>query len=219
MTAGEARAFQNVGTFEISGLEPKLRRMLSDAIGGRRTLLDHGCGYGGWMRYFLALNRDFRFRAFDPDKAAEEFTRNLAPERHDAALTKFDAIVCFGVLELLSEAEQAALLKEFESQLEPGGCLLVQYNVFNILAPRWLFFTIMGKGNAKAFHQKVRFNRSYLSSEQVERLFHEAGFKVTECRTNKFWHKLPRPLNDALLAILRSRRFHSQLFYRLERLG
>lgn len=219
MSAAEAKEFQNAGTFEIRNLEPDLHRMLSDAVAGRRTLLDYGCGYGGWLRYFLRLNDRFRFRAFDPDAAAEAFTRGLAPERSDPNLSKFDTIICFGVLELMTEAEQAALLQSFEAQLEPGGCLLIQYNVFNILAPRWLFFTILGKGNARAFHQKFRFNRSYLSSSKVEKLFSDAGFAIVECQTNKFWHKLPRALNRALLAILRSRRFHSQLFYRLERKG
>lgn len=190
--------------------------MLARAIVGCRTLLDHGCGFGGWTAFFLRRNSQFCYRAYDPDRDGEAHTRSLAPKRYDETLERFDVIVCFGVLELLPEAEQVALLRQFAGQLNQGGRCLVQYNVFNLLAPRWFVFWLAGRGRAKAFHQRFRFNRTYFGYRKVNEIFARGGFTIVERQVNGFWHKLPRRLDRMLSDFIPARHFYSQFFYRLE---
>lgn len=216
MTETEPQAFRNAGAHEVTGLRPDLDAMLERAITDCGTLLDHGCGFGGWTGYFLKRNATFRFKAFDPDKEGEDYTRALAPDRCDQTLEQFDVILCFGVLELLPEADQVALLREFAAQLNPGGRCLIQYNVFNLLAPRWFVFWLAGRGRPKAFHQRFRFNRTYFGYRKVADIFERGGFRIVEREVNGFWHKLPRPFDRAMTRVITARHFYSQFFYRLE---
>lgn len=216
MTETEIQEFRNVGALEVKGLRPELEAMLERAIAGCRTLLDHGCGFGGWTAYFLKRNAGFRFKAFDPDQEGQAYTCALAPARCDQSLDRFDVILCFGVLELLPEAEQVALLRSFAAQLNPGGRCLIQYNVFNLLAPRWFVFFLAGRGRAQAFHQRFRFNRTYFGYRKVAEILERGGFRIVEREVNGFWHKLPRQLDRAMTRVITARHFYSQFFYWLE---
>jgi hypothetical protein len=211
----EARAFQNTGSAEIGLLAKPLWNLIRETVEGRSALLDYGSGYGDWLQVFNRCNPHFRYQVYEPDAQARDCAEAVLPGRHDSSLSSFDRIVCFAVLELLPPTEQHRILREFRGRLRLGGSVLIQYNVYNRLSPRWVAMALRSGGRAKQFHQSRRFDRSYLSSSEVEALFKRAGFRVVTWATNRLHHRLPRALDRSLQAILRSKRFHSQIFYRL----
>jgi cyclopropane fatty-acyl-phospholipid synthase-like methyltransferase len=201
------KEFQNVGYFGVKPF-PRLVRFFKRHISGARSIYDHGCGYGGWTSYLAELT-DARVAIYDPDVKAQEHTKKLLGESYTECKGPFDAIICFGVLELLEREAQVNLLKEFRQKLK--GSLLVQYNVYNPLALRWLAIRL-SKGDPVSWHERHRFHRSYLSRKEVECLFIEAGFSVVERCMPSVENHLPYLVNR-FLAQLFPISLHSTIFY------
>jgi SAM-dependent methyltransferase len=208
--------FQNTGEIASPVLVPRLAAMLADAAHGKTALLDYGCGYGNWTAYFLGMAKHLRYSVSDPDKSAEGFAASLSPPRYDRFREHFDLIVCFAVLELLPEEDQRRLLGRFRDRLEPCGELVVQYNVYNPISPRWLLMAVRSLGKARQFHEARRFHRSYLTAPEVETMFAKSGFRIVAVETNLLFHLWPRRFDDIARKVFRSRMFYSQMFYRLK---
>ena len=75
-------------------------------MAGCHSLLDYGRGHGIWLQTMSSINPNFRYRVFDIDKDAEQRCKRLFPERYDEGLRRFDIIVVFAVLQLMSLEEQ-----------------------------------------------------------------------------------------------------------------
>jgi ubiquinone/menaquinone biosynthesis C-methylase UbiE len=98
---------------------------------GVSSVLDAGCGAG---RHSLAMLREgLHVTSLDSSASALEITRNLAgtafPVRcHQSTIAElpfadasFDAVLCWGVLHYLEEAEFRRAINEFYRVLKPGG--------------------------------------------------------------------------------------------------
>ena len=112
---------------------PSLDAFFIRALNGSRIIYDHGCGYGAWTNYIASMI-NARVAIFDPDIKAFEYTKNLLDENGGRFIELsggYDAIICFAVLELLSEDDQLELLNKFKGMLNHRGRLIIQYNLYN----------------------------------------------------------------------------------------
>ena len=53
-------------------------------------------------------------------------------------------------------------------------------NLYHLFSIRWILMGIRSWGSAKHYHERHKFNRSYLNYKQVESLFNEVGLKVED---------------------------------------
>ena len=206
------REFENVGPGQVrtsKALERFFVRNLKDVD----LLYDHGCGYGAWTDYLSQL-AGAQAAIFDPDADAYAHTRSVLGSRFSDSEGPYDAILCFAVLELFDEARQLELLREFAANLR-GRRLLVQYNIYNPLALRWLAIRLT-RGNPIEWHENSRFHRSYLKRSQVEALFRKAGFSIVEKCHPFLENHLPFALNSLFGPIVPSA-LHMTFFYALEK--
>lgn len=202
--------FQNAGPLTIK-VSRSLKRFFSRNISNSGLMYDHGCGYGGWTKY-ISDTFDMNAAIFDPDSDAHNYTKNLISNRFSNAEGPFDTIICFGVLELLEEADQELLLKKFKSSLK--GKLLVQYNFYNPFSLRWMILRLKN-GDPIKWHEENRFHRTYFSRNHIENIFMKSGFKIVEkCHPNIENH-LPFFINNIFGPIVPSR-FHMTFYYSLE---
>ena len=182
-------------------------------LAGVKLIYDHGCGYGGWTDHIARLT-GAQAAIFDPDAQAHDYTKSLLAERFSDSQGPFDAIMCFAVLELLDEAAQLELLRQFARDLR-GTRLLVQYNIYNPLALRWLAIRLR-HGDPVEWHERSRFHRSYMKRAQVEDLFRRAGFSIVGKQHPVLENHLPASVNKVLGPIVPST-FHMTFFYALEK--
>ncbi len=203
--------FRNVGPMQTRASR-HLQLFLERHLAGVRLFYDHGCGYGGWTK-FIAELADAKAAIFDPDEAASAHTSGVLGQRFTESKGPFDAILCFGVLELLEEPDQLALLKSFADMLQ--GKLLVQYNFYNPLGLRWLALRLR-HGNPIKWHEKNRFHRTYFSRAKVEDIYSQAGFRIVEKCHPILENHLPFGVN-AFFGPLVPSRFHSLFYYALEK--
>lgn len=203
--------FKNVGPITTRASH-HLHGFFQRHLGGVRLIYDHGCGYGGWTKYIAELT-DAKAAIFDPDEAASVHTRNVLGDRFTESEGPFDAIMCFGVLELLEESDQIALLKTFAEKLQ--GKLLVQYNFYNPLGLRWIALRLR-HGDPIKWHESNRFHRTYFSRAKVEDIYRRAGFRIVEKCHPILENHLPFAVNGVLGPLVPSR-FHSLFYYALEK--
>jgi hypothetical protein len=201
--------FLNSGPLKVRPY-PSLNCFFRRTLHGVRTIYDHGCGYGAWTNYLSQLS-GARVTVYDPDISAAQYTKNLLGDRSMESIGPYDAIMCFAVLELLTESEQKSLLLEFRSKTNK---LIILYNVYSPLALRWLVIRLL-KGDPIEWHEKNRFHRSYLTARQVESLFIASGFRIARRCTPAVENHLPRILNMCL-APLFPISMHSTIYYALE---
>lgn len=190
--------------------------MLLRSLQNAEILLDFGCGTGVWLRYFLQINPNLQYQVFDIDKRAETLARAIAPERLADSASRFDVIVLFAILELLTEEEQEEILRSIVEKLQPSGKILVQYNIYNRLSPRWIALAFAGMGRARRYHSDQRYGRSYLTMQQAEAIFTRSGLTITDRATGLLHHKIPKIMEGILRWFLRAPRFHSQIYYVLK---
>lgn len=211
------RRFTNRGYQPVCSLPSSVDAMLRRALAGRRSLLDYGCGYGGWLAYFLEVNKSCSYSTFDIDKSAEKHAQSIAPSRYQPRSRGFDAIACFAVLEILPYEDQLALLEKLSNMLEYNGVLLIQYNTYNPMSIRWIMIWIASLGNPRQYHDSNRFKRSYLSPSDVERILQSCGMKIIEKERGPIFHKFPRWFDRLISKMLRFDRIYSQFFYVLQK--
>jgi SAM-dependent methyltransferase len=203
--------FKNVGPMKTRASR-HLHRFFQRHLADVRLFYDHGCGYGGWTKYVADLTGG-KAAIFDTDEAATAHTRDVLGDSFTESQGPFDAILCFGVLELLEEPDQVALLKTFAASLQ--GRLLVQYNFYNPVGLRWLALRLR-HGNPIKWHEANRFHRTYFSRSKVEDLYRRGGFRIVEKCHPILENHLPFALNSFLSPLIPSR-FHSLFYYALEK--
>jgi len=150
--------------------------------GGGETLLDAGCGTGGFLARLGEARPGALVVGFDRDAFACRLARakgaTVAQASIDAlpfAAGSFDAVFSADVL-CHGGVDQQAALKEMRRCLKPGGLL-----VLNLPAYRWLF----------SAHDRAVDNVRRYASAEVAALLDEAGF--TRIRTT-YWNTLLFPL-------------------------
>jgi SAM-dependent methyltransferase len=205
--------FQNNGY-----MLPEINAILNDFFTRRLTkchkILDYGCGYGGWTKYFYDRTSAKIIDLYEPDTQALEYCKKLIPVSNVNYGKEYDLIICSGVLELLSEADQEILLTDFGKKLQKNGGLIVQYNTYNRLSLRWIIIRIL-HGDPIKWHEKFRFHRSYLNNKSVEYLFERAGFKIIDKCAPNIENHLPKKVNELLSFIPFA--FKSNLWFYLEK--
>lgn len=139
--------------------------------GGRREILDVGCGAGGMASSLASLGR---IRGVDSDARAIELSRKRGIEVElltGPALPfdpeTFDVVTLLDVLEHLDD--DAAMLGEIRRVLKPGGALLLSVPAYRFL---W------GAQDVVSHHR-----RRYVAPE-IRRLLARSGFDV--CRLSYF---------------------------------
>jgi SAM-dependent methyltransferase len=203
--------FQNVGPLKIKA-PWHLEKFFSRHTVGTKLIYDHGCGYGGWTNHMSMLT-GANIAIFDPDADGCAYTKNLLGDRIVESDGPFDTIMCFGVLELLEELDQIALLKKFANSLRDQ--LLIQYNFYNRFALRWIALKVK-HGNPINWHEKNRFHRTYFLRNYVEAMFAKAGFRIVEKCHPTLKNHLPHVVNNKLGPIVPSH-FHMTFYYALEK--
>jgi SAM-dependent methyltransferase len=109
--------------------------LLAGRVGG--SLLDAGCGTGGFLAWAAAEGSFVRLCGVDISAEAIEFAREVAPaaelrvaplDRLPFGGAEFDLVVSNDVLQHVPEGALDASLKELRRVLRPGGTLLVRTN-------------------------------------------------------------------------------------------
>lgn len=178
-----------------AGLAFRLRRQLVLKLlgAGPGTVLDVGCGPGVMIEPLLA--RGWTFWGIDPAPgmvAASAAGPNVhlsvgSAERLAFSDEQFDAVICMGVIERISD--DAAALREMVRVLKPGGSLivtaphrfspslvwrdLVVYPIVAVLRP--LYFRLVGARRDAV----IRGHRSY-SKRSMGLLLESAGAVVSD---------------------------------------
>lgn len=209
-----ADQFRNVGPLAVPKLAQRLEGLFRALLARDEPhVLDYGCGYGGWIKYIMSLKPQTRYRAIDIDQEALAYTKGLFPARYDESLTQFDAVMAFGLFELIPVAEQERLLEEFKAMLAPGGTLVLQYNIYNPFSIRWLLLFLASRGRPKQYHLERKYYRTFSTIAQIDAMFIRHGYRIDACATNTLSSFLPIGLDRALRLLFRSRHFHSTLYY------
>ena len=120
------------------GMEQIAGALLGDRLSGQGlTLLDAGCGTGGFLRFARDLGVFERLCGVDLSGEAIELARQHLPaaELHVAKLTdvpfadaSFDVVALNDVLQHVDEREVEPSLCELRRVIAPGGALLVRTN-------------------------------------------------------------------------------------------
>ena len=119
------------GTREIS------KALLGDRLHAGGTVLDAGCGTGGYLRWLLDAGSFSHAAGVDVAAAAIELARERVPEAdlRVASLVElpfesesFDLVVTNDVLQHVDESELETSFSEIRRVLRPGGALLARTN-------------------------------------------------------------------------------------------
>lgn len=150
---------------------------------GTGTVLDVGCGRGGFGRSLRASGRALQIWAIEPNEAF----RNEASIHYDGMLTgqfpaalsegqlRFDCIVFNDVLEHLEDPWTA--LQTARVHLEPGGFIVA--SIPNIRNARTVF-DLCVRGNWTYVDMGVldRTHLRFFTRRSIGALFHDTGFEI-----------------------------------------
>ncbi len=123
------------GHWYHQGMERLSAALLGERLRG--SLLDAGCGTGGFLRFARGLGRFDRLAGVDVSAQAIDFARASLPdaELHVGPLTavpfedsSFDLVTLNDVLQHIEEADVEASLRELRRVLRPEGAILVRTN-------------------------------------------------------------------------------------------
>lgn len=155
-------------------------------------LYDFGCGYGTWSSKIAKLSNAKHIYVKDIDEKAEKEAKDFLGASEASNEDKFDLIMSFAVLELLSEQQNADILSEFRSKLKSDeSSILIMYNFFHILNLRWIIFAILGLGDPKGYHNTHRFERNYLTLKQFERICNAEGLYIKKWFAPRLFQFVP----------------------------
>lgn len=168
-------------------------RLLAALAPVRGTLLDAGCGTGGFMARLAAARPDLDAVGFDYNAAAARRAGAKSGRPTLAASVnalpfapgRFDAVVSADVLGIGGVVPGQAVA-EFHRVLRPGGLL-----VLNLPAMPWLM-----SAHDRRVHNARRFARG-----QAQALLTGAGFAAPQVR---FWNALLLPLMVVQRKVLRT---------------
>jgi len=149
-------------------LASAVRRLSSQSP--RLTLLDYGCGLGIRARRIVEYlsPRAVDVSLFDINlDLLREAVQETGGQPWDKSQRAFDVILCFSVLELMSNEEVATTLRMFRSMMHPQSLLIVLYFNWHILAAVtmvWFLRSLRCRstfGSASGTHAAMRFPRNY----------------------------------------------------------
>lgn len=192
-----------INKFNNSGyVEPFLPEYLKKFIkrwitGG--TILDYGCGYGGWTEKLMEMYPDSSIAVFDIDGLAMESTKNrLNIYSEYSENKKYDAIFLNFVIDVIvTHSEVIQILETINNLLNPGGRVIIMYTPYEILSLRWIFYRLRSL-NVKGWHDKYRFQRVYYNSNQFIKIVESCGFKIVGMIRPRFCHIFGDNLNKYL---------------------
>ena len=171
--------FKNKGSFKVAP-DKQFLAWIKKTLPDYPRIFDYGCGYGGWTNLISSIKCS-KVDVDDVDDAALNFTKNLLGQRYEKeGLQDINYIILFAVLELFDEDGQKDILKKMKVKMKGDKRFIIQYNVYHPFSIRWILMFIRSLGRAKQYHEKHKFNRSYLNYKQVESLFNEVGLKVED---------------------------------------
>jgi 2-polyprenyl-3-methyl-5-hydroxy-6-metoxy-1,4-benzoquinol methylase len=135
------------------------------------AVVDVGCGPGFPITEVLVLEGLSVFGVDAAPSFVEAFRRNLpntpvvCEAVHDSSFfdRRFDAVLCWGLIFLLSTSDQQRLIERFAEILVPGGRLL-----FTAPAPACIWNDAMTDLESRS-----------LGAEEYRRLLAEVGFTIT----------------------------------------
>jgi SAM-dependent methyltransferase len=120
------------------GMREITAALLGDRLRRRdQSLLDAGCGTGGFLRWALDLGAFGRACGFDPSPAALALARARVPEAELTAAglpdmpfesSSFDLVALNDVVQHVTEADVERSLVELRRVLRSGGALIVRTN-------------------------------------------------------------------------------------------
>ena len=145
------------------------------------SMYDYGCGYGTWTKQLSELGNFDAVNVFDPDIKAKENAILLLSQKFNENIDKFDFIMLFAVLELLSIEEQEEILIRLVDKMEDSSSrMMVMYNFYHPFNIRWLLFAILGNGSPTNYHNTKKFKRSYLNYSDFQVLLNKCGLEVVD---------------------------------------
>lgn len=111
--------------------------LLRDRLRGGQSLLDAGCGTGGFLAWAMETGSFDRLVGFDPSAEAVALAQERVPTASlavgDASSiaqpdASIDVLTCNDVLQHIHDDELAQSLGEFARVVRPGGTVLVRTN-------------------------------------------------------------------------------------------
>lgn len=184
------------GTHKLPAFKQWLAYAWRFSVSKHPTLLDVGCGTGGFLTFASA--KGFRVYGFDASRTQAEHARTLFPEvRHASSFQaylelldqpdlKFDFITLWDVFEHIRNP--VPFLQQLAEALEPGGCLFISVP------------------NGRAIPWKIRIHRAlnrpvdlapwehvfYYSIQSLQRCIKAASLEPYHCGAVACY---PRPLS------------------------
>jgi len=179
------RRYEIKDTLTERGLASAVRRLSSKS--SRLTLLDYGCGFGIRTRriveYLSPRTVDVSLYDINLD-LLREAVEETGGQPWDKIPRAFDVILCFGVLELMSNEEVATILGMFRSMMHPQSLLIIQNTNWHILAARtmvWFLRSLRSRrtfASASGTHAALLFPRSYDPLRVLLNHFHNADLDI-----------------------------------------
>jgi ubiquinone/menaquinone biosynthesis C-methylase UbiE len=158
-------------------------RLLSQV--GSGGILDVGCGPGMYAK--PCVERGLKYTGFDLSRQMIEEARrrfgdlpNVEFLNGDAGVLpfptdSFDGVLCLGVLEYVSQKDEAVYLKELARVTKPGGMII--FSFLNARSPAWLltdYVSPMIKFSSRNSAASIR----KFTVEKQSKVLHRAGLSV-----------------------------------------
>jgi 2-polyprenyl-3-methyl-5-hydroxy-6-metoxy-1,4-benzoquinol methylase len=169
----------------------------------RIRLLDYGCGFGIRTRRIAQYlsPRAVDISLFDVDlDLLREAIQETGGHPWDKSRSHFDIILCFSVLEIMTDEEVATTLRMFRSMMHPHSLLIVQHVNWHILAARtmvWFLRSLRYRStfaSASGTHAALRFPRNYDSLSVLLRHFRDADLQVLRVVRGPYLKSLYAPV-------------------------
>jgi 2-polyprenyl-3-methyl-5-hydroxy-6-metoxy-1,4-benzoquinol methylase len=169
----------------------------------RLTLLDYGCGLGIRTRRIVEYlsPRAVDVSLFDINlDLLREAVQETGGQPWDKSQRAFDVILCFSVLELMSNEEVATTLHMFRSMMHPQSLLVIQNTNWHILAARtmvWFLHSLLCRrtfGSASGTHAAMRFPRNYDPLKVLLGHFRSADLQVLHTVRGPYFKSLYAPV-------------------------
>ncbi len=185
--------------------EKRLGDLLCAGVAGKEevAVLDYGCGTGvrtERMVHYLGQRRIYlHLYDIDPELLRSSYARLnhqvLQIQTFDKSPRKFDAIICYAVLELLEQWEQRETIQLFADCMDHDSRLFLLHTNWHPLNARTLVFFLRSLldreviGSAQKCHSKYRFARNYGSYAALLSLIEKSGLEIKEVIKGPYLNK------------------------------